>query len=192
MRIPATLARIRFAPADIVAIAVLTALVVVAFFTFDDYGLGWDDYTHRQYGEMLHAYYASGFTDVRAFSFVNLFYYGGGFDLAATILGKLLPFDIFDTRRLLGAIVGIAGLVIVWRTARRVGGPAAGIAALVLLATTPLYYGHMFINAKDTPLPLRWCSCSTRSSAHSTSIRSRGLRRSFCSALRSVAPSARA
>jgi 4-amino-4-deoxy-L-arabinose transferase-like glycosyltransferase len=151
MRIPATLARIRFAPADIVAIAVLTALVVVAFFTFDDYGLGWDDYTHRQYGEMLYAYYASGFTDVRAFSFVNLFYYGGGFDLAATILGKLLPFDIFDTRRLLGAIVGIAGLVIVWRTARRVGGPAAGIAALVLLATTPLYYGHMFINAKDTP-----------------------------------------
>jgi 4-amino-4-deoxy-L-arabinose transferase-like glycosyltransferase len=151
MRIPASLARIRFAPADIVALAVLTAIVVVAFFTFEDYGLGWDDYTHRQYGEMLYSYYASGFTDVRVFSFVNLFYYGGGFDIAATILGKLLPFEIFDTRRLLGAMVGIVGLAIVWRTARRVGGPTAGIAALVLLATTPLYYGHMYINAKDTP-----------------------------------------
>ncbi len=127
------------------------ALLVVAFFTFEDYGLGWDDYTHRQYGDMLYAYYASGFTDVRAFSFVNLFYYGGGFDIVATILGKILPFDIFDTRRLLGALVGIVGIAIVWRTGRRVGGPAAGIAALLLLATTPLYYGHMYINAKDAP-----------------------------------------
>jgi hypothetical protein len=35
--------------------------------------------------------------------------------------------------------------------ARRVGGPAAGAIALILLATTPLYYGHMFINPKDVP-----------------------------------------
>ena len=145
------LARSRFAPSDILALAILVALLIVAFFTFDDYGLGWDDYTHSQYGEMLFSYYASGFKDLRAFSFVNLFYYGGGFDLAAHTLGKILPFDMFDTRRLLGALVGIAGLAIVWRTGRRMGGPIAGVAALALLATTPLYYGHMFINAKDAP-----------------------------------------
>jgi len=146
-----SIARSRFAPSDILALAILVALVIVAFFTFDDYGLGWDDYTHSQYGEMLFSYYASGFKDLRAFSFVNLFYYGGGFDLAAHSLGKILPFDMFDTRRLLGALVGIAGLAVVWRTGRRLGGPIAGVAALALLATTPLYYGHMFINAKDTP-----------------------------------------
>ncbi len=146
-----TIARSRFAPADILALAILVALLIVAFFTFDDYGLGWDDYTHSQYGEMLFSYYASGFKDLRAFSFVNLFYYGGGFDLAAHALGKILPFDMFDTRRLLGALIGIAGLAIVWRTGRRMGGPIAGVAALALLATTPLYYGHMFINAKDAP-----------------------------------------
>ena len=145
------LARSRFAPSDILALAILVTLLIVAFFTFDDYGLGWDDYTHSQYGEMLFSYYASGFKDLRAFSFVNLFYYGGGFDLAAHTLGKILPFDMFDTRRLLGALVGIAGLAIVWRTGRRMGGPIAGVAALALLATTPLYYGHMFINAKDAP-----------------------------------------
>src|SRR5262249_47349194 len=55
------------------------------------------------------------------------------------------------TRRLLGALIGIAGLAVVWRTGRRLGGPIAGLAALALLATTPLYYGHMFINAKDAP-----------------------------------------
>jgi hypothetical protein len=146
-----TIARSRFAPADILALAILVALLIVAFFTFDDYGLGWDDYTHSQYGEMLFSYYASGFKDLRAFSFVNLFYYGGGFDLAAHALGKILPFDVFDTRRLLGALIGIGGLAIVWRTGRRMGGPIAGVAALALLATTPLYYGHMFINAKDAP-----------------------------------------
>jgi len=146
-----TIARSRLAPADILALAILAALLIIAFFTFDDYGLGWDDYTHSQYGEMLFSYYASGFKDLRAFSFVNLFYYGGGFDLAAHALEKILPFDIFDTRRLLGALLGIAGLASVWRTGRRLGGPIAGVAALALLATTPLYYGHMFINAKDAP-----------------------------------------
>lgn len=144
-------ARSRFTLSDRIALAVLAALGAVALFTFKDYGLGWDDYAHSQYGEMLYAYYASGFTDIRAFSFVNLYYYGGGFDIAATVLGKLLPFGLFETRRLLGAAVGIVGIALTWRTARRVGGPQAGLAALVLLASCPLYYGHMFINAKDTP-----------------------------------------
>ncbi len=81
-----------------------------------DYGLGWDDYAHSQYGEMLYSYYASGFTDTRAFHFINLYYYGGGFDIAATMLGKVLPFSLFDTRRLVGAAVGILGMVVVWRT----------------------------------------------------------------------------
>jgi hypothetical protein len=146
-----TIARSRFAPSDILALAILVALLIVAFFTFDDYGLGWDDYTQSQYGEMLFSYYVSGFKDLRAFSFVNLFYYGGGFDLAAHTLGKILPFDMFDIRRLLGALIGIAGLAIVWRTGRRLGGPIAGVAALALLAITPLYYGHMYINSKDAP-----------------------------------------
>src|SRR5262249_48956855 len=31
------------------------------------------------------------------------------------------------------------------------GGPLAGLLGLALLATCPLYYGHMFMNAKDAP-----------------------------------------
>src|SRR5258708_9485190 len=38
-----------------------------------------------------------------------------------------------------------------WRTGRRIGGQLAGFAALVLLATCPLYIGHSFMNAKDAP-----------------------------------------
>ena len=143
--------RVPAAPADMLAFAALVALSVIAGITFLDYGLGWDDYAHSHYGELLYSYYASGFADYRAFEFSNLFYYGGGFDLAASILDRFTTTDLFESRRLMGAIVGILGLIVVWRLALRIGWPIAGAAALILLAITPLYYGHMFINAKDSP-----------------------------------------
>lgn len=144
MRMPETLA-------DRLALLVLAAVAAIAALTFRDYGLGWDDYTHSEYGDMLLALYRSGFADTRALSFVNLFMYGGGFDMAAALLHRLLPFDLFETRRLAGAAVGLAGLAATWRIGRHLGGPLAGLLALVLLATCPLYYGHMFMNAKDAP-----------------------------------------
>ncbi len=67
--------------------------------TFRDYGLGWDDYTHSQYGDLLLKLYGSGFADTRALSFVNLYKYGGGFDMAAALAAKVLPFGLFETRR---------------------------------------------------------------------------------------------
>jgi hypothetical protein len=136
---------------DALAIGVLVLTGVVAAATFRDYGLGWDDYTHSQYGDLLESLYSSGFADKRALSFVNLYMYGGGFDLFAALAAKILPFGLFETRRLVGAAVGIVGLFITWRLGRRLGGPLAGLIGLVLLATCPLYYGHMFINAKDGP-----------------------------------------
>src|SRR5450631_125084 len=138
-------------PADRMAIWVLSAVAIAAALTFRDYGLGWDDYTHSQYGDLLLKLYGSGLADTRALSFVNLFMYGGGFDMAAALAAKILPFDLFETRRLVGAAFGILGLFATWRLARRLGGPFAGLCALVLLAPCPLYYGHMFINAKDAP-----------------------------------------
>jgi 4-amino-4-deoxy-L-arabinose transferase-like glycosyltransferase len=136
---------------DRMAVAVLVAMAGVAFMTFRDYGLGWDDYTHSEYGELLLALYGSGFADRRALSFVNLYMYGGGFDMLAALAAKVAPFTLFETRRLVGALVGLIGLTATWRTGRHVGSPLAGLAALVLLATCPLYIGHMFINAKDAP-----------------------------------------
>jgi hypothetical protein len=144
-------ARSAFNLADRLAIAVLAAMAIVAALTFKDYGLGWDDYTHSQYGELLLKLYGSGFSDTRVFSFVNLFMYGGGLDMAAALAAKILPFDLFETRRLIGAAIGVLGLFATWRLGRRLGGPNAGFWALVLLASCPLYYGHMYLNAKDSP-----------------------------------------
>lgn len=136
---------------DGIALAGLGAVALIALLTFRDYGLSWDDYTHAEYGDLLLSFYTSGFADRRALSFVNLYYYGGGFDLVAAAFAKFLPLGIFETRRLLGAAVGILGLFVVWRLGRRIGGPLAGLFALVLLACCPDYYGHMFMNPKDSP-----------------------------------------
>jgi hypothetical protein len=136
---------------DCLAVGVLAFIAAIALATFRDYGLGWDDYTHSQYGALLVSLYQSNFADERALSFVNLYMYGGGFDIVATLAAKILPFDLLEMRRLVGAAVGLVGLFATWRLGRRLGGPLAGLLGLLLLAATPLYYGHMFINAKDGP-----------------------------------------
>src|SRR5437879_10299939 len=136
---------------DDLAIIVLAAVGLIAGLTFRDYGLGWDDYTHAEYADLLLRMFGSGFRDTAALSVANLYMYGGGFDMVAALLHKILPLELFETRRLLGAIVGVIGLAVTWRLGRRIGGPLAGLATLLLLALCPTYYGHMFMNPKDAP-----------------------------------------
>jgi len=136
---------------DDLAMLVLATVAVIAGLTFRDYGLGWDDYTHAEYADLLLRMYGSGFRDTAALSFANLYMYGGGFDMVAALLHKVIPLELFETRRLLGAIVGVIGLAVTWRLGRRIGGPIAGLASLLLLALCPIFYGHMFMNPKDAP-----------------------------------------
>src|SRR6202023_2688284 len=89
--------------------------------------------------------------DTHALSFANLYMYGGGFDMAAALLHKVIPLELFETRRLLGAIVGVIGLAVTWRLGRRVSGPLGGLVTLLLLVLCPTFYGHMFMNPKDAP-----------------------------------------
>src|SRR3954451_20421125 len=136
---------------DDLAMLMLVVVGIIASLTFRDYGLGWDDYTHAEYADLLLRMYGSGFKDTGALSFANLYMYGGGFDMAAALLHKVIPLELFETRRLLGAIVGVIGLAVTWRLGRRVAGPLAGLVALLLLALCPTFYGHMFMNPKDAP-----------------------------------------
>ena len=94
---------------------------------------------------------------------------------------KILPFTLFETRRLVGALVGIVGLLVVWRTGRRIGGPLAGLFALVLLAACPLYVGHVFMNAKDGAIRGRDGDPAPRPRAHFRAISAAIARRRVCS-----------
>ena len=136
---------------DDLALLALVVVSIIASFTFRDYGLGWDDYTHAEYADLLLKMFGSGFRNTDALSFANLYMYGGGFDMVAALLHKVIPLELFETRRLLGAIVGIIGLAVTWRVSRRIAGPVAGLVTLLLLALCPTFYGHMFMNPKDAP-----------------------------------------
>jgi hypothetical protein len=78
---------------DRIAVGVLVVALVIVVATFRNYGVTWDEPGLRTYGRMLVDWYASGFTDGRAFEFANLRYYGGGFDIVATLLEPLVPLD---------------------------------------------------------------------------------------------------
>lgn len=133
------------------AIAVLIAIASVAAATATDYGVSNDEYVQQLYGERLLKFYTSGFADWSAFQFKDLFYYGGLFDLTATMLAPHLPFELYETRHLLCASIGILGLAGVFRLGRFLAGPRAGFLALLLLALTGPWYGGMFNHTKDIP-----------------------------------------
>src|SRR5437879_12228073 len=116
---------------DDLAVIVLAAVGLIASLTFRDYGLGWDDYTHAEYADLLLRMYGSGFKDTGALSFANLYMYGVGFDMPAALLHKVIPLELFETRRLLGAAVGGLGLPLTWRLGRRAVRRLAGLAALL-------------------------------------------------------------
>lgn len=134
--------------ASIGLFAVIAAWIVLSF---RDYGISNDEPVQHTYGQLLLAWYASGFTDDRAFHYINLYLYGGLFDLIAAGLQPYVPLPLYEWRHLLSASFGLVGLIGVWRLAKLLGGEKAGILAVLMLAFTGMYGGAMFTHTKDVP-----------------------------------------
>ena len=133
------------------SLALLLAASLLVVFTFADYGVTWDEDVHNWYGYFALEYYLSFFADQRAMNWLNLYNYGAAFDMIAAALNKFSPIGVYETRHLLNGFVGLLGLAGCWKLARALGGPRAGLLALLLLLATPNYYGQMFNNPKDIP-----------------------------------------
>ena len=129
----------------------MLGVAMLVVLTYREYGIVWDAEVQNVYGQKLLAYYLSGLTDRSAFSYQNLYLYGGAFDLLAAVLNKFSPLGEYETRHLLGGLVGVVGLIGTWRFARMLAGERAGFFAVVLLTLIPDYYGHMMVNPKDVP-----------------------------------------
>jgi hypothetical protein len=138
-------------PFDLAAWLLIAAVAAVALLTFRDYAVSNDEGVQHQYGEFIASYYASGFTDQRLFHYKNLYLYGGLFDVVAVGLGKILPYDVFLIRHVLCAVIGVAGVVATWATARLIAGPRAAMLAALALAVCGPWYGSMFNHTKDIP-----------------------------------------
>ena len=137
---------------DLASAALLIVLLALALTTYDSYAISNDEGMQQRYGELIIAYYASGFTDQALFHYVNLYLYGGLFDVIAVLFDRLLPFlDPYAVRHILCALTGIAGISAAWATARFVAGPRAGVIAALALAVCGPWYGSMFNHTKDVP-----------------------------------------
>lgn len=133
------------------AITVLGIVGILILLTFRQYGITWDEELQSQYGLAIVDYYTSLFADRHYKEIYNLYLYGGMFDGFASIFDRFTPFNVYGTRHLLNALFGLLGLWGTWRLGRVTGGGIVGLTALILLALTPSYYGHMFNNPKDIP-----------------------------------------
>jgi hypothetical protein len=125
--------------------------VALILLTFDEYGVTWDEDVHNWYGVYVLDYYTSFFQNTRALSWLNLYNYGAAFDLLAAVLNRFSPMGTYETRHLLNGIIGLVGVIGVWKLGKVLGGPRAGFIAAALLLITPSWYGHSFNNPKDIP-----------------------------------------
>ena len=132
---------------------VVLLFVVLCFilFTYQDFGITWDEYVQHQYGQYIVDYYATLGQDKSALNYKNLYLYGGFFDSIAVLLTKVLPGDTYNIRHLFNAIVGFIGLIGTLKLANLLGGSRVAFLAVLLLALEPFYLGNMFNNPKDIP-----------------------------------------
>ena len=133
------------------AYALFAVLLGLVLLTFRDYGVTWDEDMHFAYGYKVLAYYVSLGRDRSYLDLMNLHTYGAAFDLLTAALARISPIGAWETRHLVDALIGLAGIAGTWRLGRVLGGGRAGFLAALLLALTPNFYGAMFNNPKDIP-----------------------------------------
>lgn len=137
---------------DLASCAALAALVAAALWTFQNYAISNDEGVQHRYGELIIAYYKSGFTDLSLFKLDNLYLYGGLFDILSLGLSYILPVDPYELRHLLCALIGIGGIAAAAATARLIASPRAAFFTIVALALCGSWYGAMYNHTKGIPL----------------------------------------
>lgn len=148
-RVVNSLARDRW---DIASALLLAAAFLLMAATFRDYGYSWDEAAYNVlYGKLVLKFLSTLGGDREALNAYNLYLYGGAYDATREFVVGLLSFNPKYVRHFCNATVGLACLAGTWRTARLAFGSRAGFFALLLLAVTPPFWGHIFINAKDIP-----------------------------------------
>jgi hypothetical protein len=129
--------------------ALFAAIAIFILLTFKQYGISNDENVQHVYGQLLLKFYGSGFIDQSAFTYKNLYLYGGLFDLIAASLERVLPLWVWDIRHLLSAIFGFIGIVAVYKITKELAGERAAFFAILLLGLTGAWSGAMFTHTKD-------------------------------------------
>jgi len=134
----------------------LACVFIAGLLTFDQYGESWDDRSLQKYAEKSIAAYTTfpqeGVVNIAR---EDLGFYGPFFVMLTDILSKslstFLPFSLPDLRHLIYYLTYFAGVLAFHSIAKRWLTQIPALGATLLFALQPVFWGHAFINPKDTP-----------------------------------------
>lgn len=139
--------------------------LVIALFTFDDFGFAWDEPLFYAYGDAVDYAYSISARLSGNFDIENAYgpsagdhkYYGPAYLLLVRpLVDALRQLPVPGVHRdewwhLVNFLTLQVGIVFFYKLARRWVGPWAGLGAAALFATQPVVWGHGMINPKDMP-----------------------------------------
>jgi hypothetical protein len=130
--------------------------IIVAYFSFQDYGLSWDYEAHDTYGRQAAKFYSS-FSKDKTAAEVDMKNYGAGFEIFVNVIRKIMSKgDSYEQKQFATFLYGLIGVFGVWAIAKIIYGSRAAFYSSLFLILTPIYYGHSFINHKDLPLAVAY------------------------------------
>ena len=135
---------------------ILACVFIAGLLTFDQYGESWDDRSLQKYAEKsIAAYTTFPQEGVGNIAREDLGFYGPFFVMFTDVLSKslstFLPFSLPDLRHLIYYLTYFAGVLAFHSIAKRWLTQIPALGATLLFALQPVFWGHAFMNPKDTP-----------------------------------------
>ncbi len=143
-------------------IILLLIQILVGIFTFQEYGLSWDEPYFYDYANQVPIAYSSeawfnphfDFNQIYGVSAEDHKFYGPAYLLLARPIQQLIQLsgaDFASAWHLVNFFCFTLGILIFYLFCIRWLSPSASFAASVFLSVQPLLFGHAFINPKDIP-----------------------------------------
>jgi hypothetical protein len=135
---------------------IFTCLFLAGLLTFNRYGESWDDLSLQKYAaKSLNAYTTFPQEGIINIGREDLGFYGPFFvmltDVLSNSLSAVLLFSLPDLRHLVYYLTYFAGVLAFHSIAKRWLTQLPALGATLLFAAQPVFWGHAFINPKDTP-----------------------------------------
>lgn len=129
------------------------AAVFVSLFTFDKYGIAWDEKMQRGIGALNWNFIFHHDNTLLSRSEAD---HGAAFELPLTALEKIFgsedPYAVFLLRHLVTHLFFLLGAIYCYRLTKLLyGNKLLSLVAFLLFTLQPLIYAHSFFNSKDVP-----------------------------------------
>lgn len=135
-------------------LALIAAAIGMLLLLAGDYGQSWDIPFSDRRGLATYNYYFEGFDaqSLRTAAHKAGLYYGSVADVLIKLAQDATPDAVrkFEIRTVLQALITFSSLIPIFLISARVVSKPLALVAVALVAVTPLFFGHAFINPKDT------------------------------------------